>query len=549
MTQTTLREVSRLALAAVVLFLVLIQPNHPLAATWGAFLVFPLELPATLFALMALGQVGQGRVSRIFRVLFTSTLMLIVTLKTADYVSFSSLSRGFNPVSDLSLIGAFLRLIAGTFGPLAAAGAIALAFLALALVGALVWWATGVWARVSLPPLWTRLCAAAAVFFVVIGTLQIGQAMGRWSPVIDPPGSAFTARLGVERVRMVNTTLAELRTFRRLAQSDALAGADGLLDVIDRDVLVIFVESYGRTSLDTALYANLHRQTLSDYEGTLSALGLTMRSGYLGAPTSGGQSWLSHATFSNGLWIDNQVRYAAALASGRQTLFHHAASNGFRTAAVMPQITLAWPESANMGFETVLTSVDLGYRGPAFNWVTMPDQFTLTALDRLLRSRLDERRNLFAQVVLVSSHAPWVPVPEILDWDDIGDGRVFEEIAASGDAPDVVWRDRDRVRAQYRLAVDYALRSVFEYAALHAAEPPLMIVLGDHQAAEFVALDARPHVPLHVIGPAHLVERLSDVAPSPGLLPGNDAPIVSMELMRDIVLDAFSTGNNTTAVN
>lgn len=545
MTQARLRTVLRLGLATMVLFIVLIQPNHPQAMTWGALVVFPLELPVILFGLMAL---RQGRVSRMVRAFLSGTLTLIVALKAADYVSFSALSRGFNPVADLALIEALVRLISGTFGPLSAVGAIVLTVLALALVGWLVWWATGIWASVSLPPIWTGLCAAAAVLFVVIGTIQIGQAMGRWSPIIDPPGSAFTARLGVERVRMVRSTLAQLRTFRDLAQSDTFAGVNELLDIIDRDVLVVFVESYGRTSLDTAFYADLHRQTLSDYEDTLSALGLSMRSGYLGAPTSGGQSWLSHATFANGLWIDNQIRYAAALASGRRTLFHHAADNDFRTAAVMPQITLAWPESDSMGFETVLASDDLGYNGPAFNWVTMPDQFTFTALDRLLRSTDDERR-LFAQVVLVSSHAPWVPVPHILDWDDIGDGRVFDEIAASGDTPDIVWRDRERVRAQYRLAVDYALRSVFEYAALHAAEPPLMIVLGDHQAAEFVALDGRRDVPLHVIGPPHLVERLAGVAPSPGLLPADDAPVMSMDRMRDVVLDAFSTTTNRDPIN
>lgn len=545
MTQARLRTLLRLGLAAMVLFIVLIQPNHPQAMTWGALVVFPLELPVILFALMAL---PQGRVSLTVRALLTAALALIVALKTADYISFSALSRGFNPVADPALIEAFVRLISGTFGPLSAVAAIILAVLALALVGWLVWWATGIWASVSLPPLWTGLSAAAAITFCVLGILQIGQAMGRWSPVIDPPGSAFTARVGVERVEMVRSTLAQLRTFRAMAQNDAYAEADELLDIIDRDVLVIFVESYGRTSLDTPLYADLHRQTLSDYQDTLSALGLSMQSGFLSAPTSGGQSWLSHATFANGLWVNNQVRYAAALASGRQTLFHHAAANGFRTAAVMPQITLAWPESDSMGFETVLASDGLGYNGPAFNWVTMPDQFTLTAMDRLLRSDIDERR-LLAQVALISSHAPWVPVPEILDWDAIDDGRVFEEIAASGDTPETVWQDRDRVRAQYRLAVDYALQTVFEYAALHAADPPLMIVMGDHQAAEFVALDGRPDVPMHIIGPSHLVQRLADVAPSPGLLPGEDAPVTSMDQMRDLVLDAYSTNTSRDTAN
>jgi hypothetical protein len=265
-----------------------------------------------------------------------------------------------------------------------------------------------------------------------------------------------------------------------------------------------------------------------------------MRSGFVTAPTRGGQSWLSHATLANGLWIDDQTRYGAALASGRETLFHIAGRSGFRTAAVMPAITLDWPESARMGFDTVLAAKDLGYRGEPFNWVTMPDQFTLAALDRLLRAGTHDEP-LFAQVALVSSHAPWVPVPQLLDWDALGDGTVFNAVATSGDPPEVVWRDRDRVRAQYRLAVDYALSTVLDYAARHADDPPLLVVIGDHQAAGFVALDDRPDVPVHVIGPADLVARTADWGFTPGLLPEATGPLRPMAELRDLFIRTFSS--------
>lgn len=354
-----------------------------------------------------------------------------------------------------------------------------------------------------------------------------------------PPGAAFTARVGVERIEMAGATLADLRAFEAAARDDPYAARSGLLAAIDRDVLVIFVESYGRTSLDTPFYAETHRATLQSAEDRLSALGLSMRSGLLTAPTRGGQSWLSHATFANGLWINNQTSYGAALASGRRTLFHIASDAGFHTAAVMPQITLDWPESALMGFETVLAAGDLGYGGQPFNWVTMPDQFTLASLDRLLRTGR-ESRPLFAQVATGSSHAPWVPVPELVNWDDIGDGRIFNEMAAAGDPPDVVWRDRDRVRDQYRQAVDYALSVVFDYAARHAADPPLILVIGDHQAAGFVALDERPDVPMHVIGPEHLVAATAEWGWDEGLIPSADTAPRSMAHMRDMILDNFS---------
>lgn len=529
---------ARRALAALILYLVLIQPNHPAAMTWSALLLFPLELPVILFGLATL---KPGRFTLGFRAILVGLLLVIAVLKVADFAMFTALARGFNPVGDLPLIVAGLRLATGSFGPiLTLFGAVA-ALIALALVAAALWWATGVWSRIAPARMPMRMTmGAAAIAFAMVATVEIGHAMGRWAVSAPIPGAAFTARVGVERTLMVRDTLAELRAFNEAAAQDPYANRAGLLDAIDRDVLIVFVESYGRASLDTAIYAKTHRGTLVRSQERLAGLGLSMRSGFLLAPTRGGQSWLSHATLANGLWVDNQTSYRAVLASGRKTLFHIAAASGFHTAAVMPQITLDWPEVAFMGFETVLAAEDLGYEGLPFNWVTMPDQFTFAAMDRRLRAGAVENP-LFVQMALGSSHAPWVPVPDLVSWDTLGNGEVFNAMAQTGDPPDVVWRDRERVRDQYRQALDYALRVVFDYAARHAGDPPLIFVIGDHQAAEFVALDNRPDVPVHVIGPPHLVDRTARWRWAEGLLPDDGSAPRPMDEMRDMILDAFST--------
>lgn len=538
MNQESLGKILRLILAGLVFHLVLIQPNHPAAMTWGALLVLPLELPAVLLALMV---VGSGRVGKPVRAVLVAVLTLILVLKTADYVMFTSLNRGFNPVADLPLVVSLVQLMAGSLGTVFAVLAVIGSLLAVIAVATILWWAAGIWAQIILKGATVRLAAIGTVFFTGLAIAEVGHAMRHWSLPIQPPGAAFTARVGVERIEMVRTTLAELRAFRLAAANDPYGQIDTLLDHIDRDVMILFVESYGRTSFDTPFYADLHRETLFTAQAELGALGLSMASSFLTSPTQGGQSWLAHATFANGLWIDGQASYGAALASGRETLFHIAARSGFQTAAVMPQITLDWPESQFMGFDTILAASDLGYQGERFNWVTMPDQFTLTALDRILRDSSERDERLFVQVALGSSHAPWVPVPELVDWDSIDDGRVFNAMATSGDPPDVVWRDRDRVRAQYRLAINYALRNVFAYAARHKAEPPLLIVVGDHQAASFVALDERPDVPIHIIGPQHLVQRLTSAGFSPGLIPPQNTPALPMDRMRHLLLQTFSS--------
>ncbi|MEM1428875.1 MAG: sulfatase [Pseudomonadota bacterium] len=518
--------------AALILHLVLVQPNHPAAMTPGALTLFALELPAILLALLAMP--AGHRLTWLFRGVLVATLTLIALLKFADFVSFSTLSRGFNPVADMALVSAAIRLAAGALGGLTTVALCVALVIGVGAVAAALWWATGVWAKLRLPRVsgWAAGIAASAA--ALFAAAEVGATMGRWSLPYDPPGAAFTARVGVERVEMAQRTLADLAEFSRAASDDPLAGQPGLFDRLDRDLLIIFVESYGRGSLDNPLYADRTKETLLKAETALGEAGYAARSGWLDAPTRGGQSWLSHMSLATGLRIDNQSRYAAALASDRATLYQLASASGHTTAAVMPAITLPWPEARRMGFDTTLAAADLGYAGAAFNWVTMPDQFTLAALDRLLLAPSDAP--VIAQIALISSHAPWVPVPDIVPWHEIGDGRIFDKMATSGIPPDRLWRDRDMVRAQYGKAVDYALRTVFEWAARKGDGAPLMLIVGDHQPAEFVAGDARPDVPAHLIGPAAFVDRAADWGWAEGMRPSADGPVDGMETMRDRLL-------------
>ena len=461
------RSALRLVVAALVLHLLLIQPNHPDAATWGALALFPLELPVILLGLAA---VPPGRWANALRVVLVAVLSLIAVLKAADYAMYSALSRGFNPVSDLVLIEAGMRLVLGAIGPvqtLAAAAAALLAFCAVALA---VWWSTGVWTRLRVSAPAAVGLATVAVFSAGVAAAEVGHAMGRWSLPVSPPGAAFTARVGMERIGMVRSTLADLRAFTAAASNDPLAGRPGLLRAIDRDVLVVFVESYGRTSLDTPLYAGTHRATLAEADARLGALGLSRRSGLLRAPTRGGQSWLSHATFANGLWVDNQTSYRAVLASSRMTLFHAAAQAGFRTAAVMPQITMAWPEASVMGFETVLGASDLGYAGLPFNWVAIARRFTFTPSDLgsalTILCVIGVARSLCR--IACSSHAPGVTVARNCAWDQVGYGHLRTPWAG-GDPRTLVWATAS-VRGPVGQAIDRA-RVIFAMPALHASDP------------------------------------------------------------------------------
>jgi hypothetical protein len=532
----------RLAIAAMFLHLVLIQPNHPAAMTWGAFRLVPLELPVLL---LGLPLIGDTRFGRMLRGGLAAVLTLTIVLKLADFGMFTAFGRGFNPVGDLPLALAGFNLLSGSIGTVLAVLAFVGAGMGLVALTLALWWAMTIWSQapVQAAPAWLRRTAGGvAVVLAAAGTLEAAAIMNRWALPLDIPGSAFTTRVAAERVRLVLRTFDDLQEFRKRAENDPFKNKDGLLDLIDRDVIVVFIESYGRASVEGPLYAATTRAVLTNAERDLGAQGFAMRSGYVSSSTRGGQSWLAHATFAKGLRVHDQVRYQALLASGRDGLFHIAQRSGFRTAAVMPAITMAWPEAARMGFDRILAASDLGYQGKPFNWVTMPDQFTLLAFDRLVRQQVDREQKLFAQVVLISSHAPWVPVPRMIDWNTVGDGRVFDAMATEGDPPDVVWRDRDRVRDQYRQAVAYSLEAVFGYAARLTAEKPLIVVLGDHQPAGFVAQEDRSDVPVHIIGPASLVERTAEWGFAPGLVPPETLAPLPMENLRDLFVRSYSSG-------
>ena len=519
--------------AAAALYLVLILPNQPGVLTAAGLRRFPLELPAILLALAAC----PPRRAAPLRGALTAFLTATFALKLADLATETAFLRPFNPVLDGTLVAAAWRLARGAVGwPLALLAAATLAA-TIVLVACLCWWATGRLAGLA-PP---RARPLAALLALPALALILLDATGR----ADPPGYARTTEMAGEHVAAALDARADLAAFRADAARDGWAAAPpaAILPALrGTDLLVVFVESYGRAAFDNPAYAASTTAALRDVEAGLAGAGLEARSGFVTAPMVGGQSWLARASLLSGLTIDNEGKYRALLASDRRTLLHLARRAGWQTAAVMPAITLAWPEAGWFGYDRVLAAQDLGYRGLPFGWVTMPDQYTLAALDRALLAPA-ARPDVMAEVALVTSHAPWTPLPPLLPWAAVGDGSVYDAALRQGDAAEAVWRDPDRVREQYRRAIDYSLRAVGGFAALPAHRPRRRVVLGDHQPAAFVSGDASGRdVPIHVIGPPALVARLDGWGWTPGMAPAPDTSAWPMAAFRDRFLAAFGAG-------
>jgi hypothetical protein len=314
-----------------------------------------------------------------------------------------------------------------------------------------------------------------------------------------------------------------------------------------RDVILAFVESYGTSAVDDPRYAPVVLPRLAAMDSVLEAKGLTVLTGHLEAPSQGGMSWLGHGSVLSGLWLDNQLRYDLLLASDRTTLIDDFRAAGYRTVALMPAITLAWPEGERFGYDEIYAHADIDYAGPPLNWVTMPDQFTWSFLQESIRGREGDPRPLFAELGLISSHAPWTPIlPVLEDWSAIGDGSVFQRWADAGERPEELWKDGERVREHYAMSVAYALDVLGSWAARFVDGQTLLIALGDHQPAPLITGEDAPRtVPVHVIaGDSALVSPFEQWGFTPGMVAGPGAPELRMDEFRAWFLGAFSAARS-----
>jgi len=323
------------------------------------------------------------------------------------------------------------------------------------------------------------------------------------------------------------------------------ADTPGLLHRLQgRDVVVGFIESYGISALNDPRYGAVIRPRLDDLYRRMQNAGLSLVTGTMVAPTQGGQSWLSHGSLISGAWLDNQLRYDLLLASGRETLIDDFKRAGYRTVALMPAITMPWPEGDRLGYDEILAHKDIMYAGPPLNWVTMPDQFTWSFLQHTVRQpKLDDPRPLFAEIGLISSHAPWTPILPVLDdWDAIDDGSIFAPWEHAGERPTDLWLDADRVREHFALSVDYAIAAMTGYAERYLDDQTLLIVLGDHQPAPMITGENMSRaVPVHVIsGHPGLVQPFTEWGFRTGAFPDPNQTPHRMDAFRDWLVETFS---------
>ncbi len=265
-----------------------------------------------------------------------------------------------------------------------------------------------------------------------------------------------------------------------------------------RDVYLVYLESYGTTVFDTPEFLAALGQPLTQFERALREAGYRIASSRLVSPTFGGGSWLAHATLASGVRLDDPVLYTLLMDSRRKLLPAYFKDAGWRTIDIMPGIKTPSAKAQAWGFDREVYASELDYHGPSFGWFEIPDQFTLNRVTKI-RSALGSEPPVFTQVVLVSSHIPFSPVPPYLaDW---GDAGTFASVPTT--AMEEIYRQPDwsRLAPEYLKSLRYDFSALGGWLTQHLHGDGLVILLGDHQPPAVIGGQPEPPwtVPIHVL--------------------------------------------------
>jgi len=517
------------SLLAIVLLAILLQvPGNPKRLGLEHWLRLPLEVP---FAVLVLLYV-RGRALVSVRLIFIALIVALLLLRMGDMMSRIAFGRAFNPLVEWHLIGQGWTLTAKTIGKFEAVAWLGAGLLLLILLGILLYRCFGAFAQLSAS---TRLRTGiiSAIVLAVSGTMWYVQENSKRDFHVEFVSVDEVA----SRVKYIRKTIKDQLKFSALLESDKVAESKPQFDALQgHDVIVLFVESYGRSFIDHKRFAEQAASRLDAVEQEVTAAGVGVKSGWIKSPIRGGRSWLAHGTLASGLSLTSHARFDRLITSPRKSLHGLFKDAGWTTAVVLPVVSKKWVEGAWYQVDHFFDRDALDYQGHDFGYVTMPDQYMLTAFEKLIREPAE--KPLFAHIGLLDSHAPWGPLPEHLPWDEVGDGSVFDGTRRYGDRHS--WAYPKPVRKAYGVAVEQNLKLIGEYIARHAQDA-LFIVVGDHQPASIIAGWApSSEVPMHVFSTnTELLERLPETVFTSGMRPLKDSDSLLMADVREMLATQF----------
>ncbi|WP_109508874.1 CDP-alcohol phosphatidyltransferase family protein [Nocardioides speluncae] len=498
-----------------------------------------LRIPIEGLALVGIALVLPHRPRRIAAVVLGLAAAALAVLRALGFGFQFVLDRSYHLLSDWSYLPKAVELVRDTEGTAPAVLALVAVVALIVGLAVVVPWAA---LRVTRVATEHRRRATEATVALAVAWALCAASGG----VAAQVAAARSADLVVDTVDQVRADRRDRVSFQQELDADAFRDtpSDQLLSGLrGKDVLLVWVESYGRIALEDSAFAPDIVDVLDDGERWLKAAGYRTRSAYLTSPTFGAGSWLAHGTLQSGVWANSEQRYRQLLDSDRLSLTRAFDRAGWRTVFAVPANTRDWPEgAAYYGFDDLTDSRDVEYDGPKFGYASMPDQYTL---EHFRRTELEpaDRRPVMAEIDLISSHHPWAPLPKLVPWREVGDGSVFSGMPERGEEAVDGRQDPETAQRYYGKSIEYTWRTLISFLRTYPDPNRVLLIAGDHQPHSFVSGDdSGRDVPVTVIAqdPA-VIERIADWEWQDGLYPRPDAPVWRMDEVRDRLFSAFGS--------
>ena len=535
------RRAVRITVAGVALALLwfdLLAPDRVWYFSLDAFVRVPVEV----LVLVAAGLVLPPWPRRVVAVIAGLALSALTLDKILNIAVWEELNRPFNPLNDWGSIRPAAGVVRDAIGTaltnvvLVAIWA-GIAVLVAALTAATVH-VTAVAARHRRGAL-RGLAALTAVWGLAAG-LSLQATAGA------PVASAGAAGLAVSQARAFGAALDDPRRFTAATRSPdpeaAIPASDLLTGLRGKDVLFVFVESYGQVAVRGSSFAPGVDAVLRKQNALLARAGWSTQSAWVTSPTFGGISWLAHSTLQSGLWVNSNQRYDELLASQRFTLSDAFKKAGWRTVADDPTDNRNWkPGTAFYHYDQLYNQFNVGYRGPKFSYSQMPDQYTFAAFQR--NELTPGHKPVMAEIDTTSSHLPWAPLPAMVPWNKVGNGSIFDPMPARGQTPLSIAGSASNRRQAFATSMEYSLHALTSWVTELNDPNLVLILLGDEQPGSPISGPGTNHVvPISIVARDPSVFRqIASWRWQDGLLPGRSAPLERMDAFRNQFLNTFST--------
>lgn len=488
------------------------------------FLMFlvPSVESLSLFVFLIVISFLKKEASRALSYLATFLLTIYILFAFGEAIMQFIFQREFIPWTDIGFISTGLQLLLGDIsGEVNLLAGVVIVFLIAAsffTAYTLVRWTNNTISRVNLHPA-AAIFGATSIFFILVFSRAPDPLLYKMLKQINPPDRDISFDVNEDNLTHQHGELKSF-AFNRLK---------------DRNVYLFFIESYGYTIYSRPELSYELIPFLRQVYDELDKAGYSVVSDFLVSPVSGGWSWLAEATFLTGRLIDNQHKYERLLKSDSKSLPKIFNKAGYFTLLSMPGTVYGdWPEGKSFyGFDEYLLSSDFHYNGPTFSFVPIPDQFAIYKTHNRLFDRGSgggADKPIYAQYVLVSSHAPFNKIPAyIANWDDLDDGSIYKTSSNLFFAND--WLSGKEYDKGYATAIRYVWKVVSNYLIRFVHDDSLIILVGDHQPKRPLREKAAPlSVPIHIVSrDPELISSFLRSGYTSGLIPDQPVPHKGME--------------------